>query len=284
MTKQFTGSIKAAVAAAGLALALARTACGQGERSNRIEIHPVTQQIGIVSKVVGKTAWIGLPQRVQEGAKVSFTAYSDGGDVLATGKVAWASTVAPYEAYITGVHAVTTRHDINEFDDLFTIGSLTHKQVEYGAEPRSNGNGVELCVGFFARVSLKKSGEPEGEDLSADTIEPVRANIAALRSQKNKTATAIADAATKALGLDPLTAEEEQSPDYAVNFSALADNLRTFRRLTIPDPITDKLLRRLLTLADHSGSVGASVPNNFIRPQGRPTTGGGGVTGVGTTP
>ena len=247
--------------ALGGLVALAPVAYAQGERSNRIDPHPVRQQVGIVSRVLLKEAWVSFPHSVKTGAKIIITPFSDGGDTLFVGTVNWASAVAPYEAYVTDVHSVTTKHDLNEFHDYYSISAVTKRQREYGSQPETIGDGAFLAAGFYVRADLADTTSPADEN-----VEPARGNIAALRAQKTHIASVIADAAEKALGFDPLVPTDEQVPDYAVNYSALALNLRAFERLTLADPITGKLLSRLRELASSSGQVGAAVPNNFFRP------------------
>ena len=247
--------------ALGGLIALTPAAHAQGERSNRIDPHPVRQQVGVVSRVMEKNAWVAFPNPVKTGAKIIISAFSDGGDTLFVGIVNWASAVAPFEAYITDVHSVTTKHDMNEFYDYFTIGTVTKRQREYGSRPETIGDGVFIGAGFYVRADIADTPAPAEEN-----VEPVRGNIAALRAQKTHIAAVIADAAEKALGLDPLVPPEEQVPEYAVNYSALALNLRAFSRLALADPVTGKLLNRLRELASNSGQVGSAVPNNFFRP------------------
>ena len=213
-----------------------------------------------MSRVLTNDAWVSFAHPVKTGAKISVSAFSDGGDTLFVGTVKWASAVAPFEAYITDLHSVTTKHDVNEFYDYYAIGTLTRQQRDYGSRPETIGDGVFLSAGFFVRADIADTSKPAEEN-----VEPVRGNIAALRAQKSVIATAIADAAQKALGLDPLIPADEQVPEYAVNYSALTANLRAFRRLALTDPITTKLLSRLNELALYSGEAGAAVPNNFFR-------------------
>ena len=247
--------------ALGVIAVAAPPARAQGERSNRLDPHPVRQIVGIVSRVLTNDAWVAFAQPVKVGAKISVSAFSDGGDTLFVGTVKWASAVAPFEAYITDVHSVTTKHDLNEFQDYYTLGAATRRQREYGSQPETIGDGMFFTAGYFVRADIADTQKPAGEN-----VESVRGNIAALRAQNSRIASAIADAAEKALGLDPLVPASEQVADYAVNYSALIVNLRAFQRLAITDPITAKLLTRLNDLAVNSGEAGAAVPNNFFRP------------------
>ena len=247
--------------ALGAIAGISSVAQAQGERSNRLDPHPVRQIVGVVSRVLTNDAWVAFAHPVKTNSKITVSAFSDGGDTLFVGTVKWASAVAPFEAYITDVHAVTTKHNANEFQDYYTNGFATQRQREYGSQPETIGDGIFFTAGYFVRADIADVPKP-----SEDNIEPVRGNIAALRAQNSHIANAIADAAEKALGPDPLTPAQEQVADYAVNYSALALNLRAFRRLAITDPITAKLLNRLNELAVNSGEVGAAVPNNFFRP------------------
>ncbi len=259
-----------------LAVCAAPAAFAQGERSNRIDPHPVRQQVGIVSRVLLMEAWTTFPHPVKMGAKIILSAFSDGGDTLFVGTVNWTSAVAPYEAYITEIHDVKTKHDLNEFTDYFTLGTATRHQKEYGSLPETQGHGVFIAAGYYVRAEIADS-----QKLPDESAEPARANIAALRARKSALATAIADAAEKALGIDPQIAAEEQIAEYAVNYSALSLNLRAFQHLTISDPITVKLLARLNDVAFNNGALGASVPNNFIRPASELNAGGSGGASAG---
>lgn len=241
----------------GAALCGALPSGAQSLRDVRIDLHPVKYQVGIVTKVAANTAWVKLPQRVVEGGKIEFTPFSDGGDVLAVGTVRWVSPIAPYEAYVTEVRAVSTPHRIGDLEDRFSIGTISNIKKEYGPRSDSSALGSYLAAGFFARALP----EPPRENVAA--MEPVRAHIAALRARQTATATAIATAAERALVKDPLLpAEETEDP---VNFSMLSDNLRRFKRVRIEDPITDRLLQRLFRLVHDYGTISEAVPTDFLR-------------------
>jgi hypothetical protein len=245
------------VLAAGIS---ALPAGAQTVRNLRINLHEVRNQVGIVTQVAGRTAWIKVPNRLAPGAVVEFTPFSNGADVLARGRVQWVSPVAPYEAYVTDVQATKTSHRLNEIDDVFSIAAISSARRDYGPTPDSDPFAVYLSAGFFARTPI----EPPRENAAA--VEPVRAHIAALRARNNRVALSIAGAAERALTRDPLIKEEgEEDP---VNFSALADNLRRFRRLRIEDPITERLLKRLYDFIEHHGAVSEAVPTDFLRPAG----------------
>ena len=277
MKQKRNGQLMAALALGGLA-ALHSAAHAQGERSNRLDPHPVRQQVGIVSRVLERNAWVAFAHPVKTGAKIIISPFSDGGDTLFVGTVNWASAVAPFEAYVTEVHSVSTKHDYNEFSDIFVLGTVTRMQREYGSQPETIGDGIFLSAGYYVRAEITDTPPTSDEN-----VEPTRGNIAALRAQKTKIATTIADAAEKALGLNPLINADEQVPDYAVNYAALASSLRAFDHLAIPDPITAKLLYRLRDLASNSGQVGGAVPTNFFRPASELGIGGaGGAAGGGT--
>lgn len=254
------------------AVTAARPTGAQTVRNLRLNVHPTGSQVGIVTQVAGKTAWIRLPARTMPGVTVDFMAFSDGGDTLARGRVQWVSPIAPYEAYVVEVEPIVTSHAMNDIDDLASVALIFRLHRRQGARPETDGFASPLSAGFFARVSV----EPEREE--AGVVEPVRAYIAALRAQKDPIADAIAAAAERALGKDPLSRDEED--DLAVNFAALADNLKRFRRLKIEHPITNRLLRRLYDHIDYHGAISEPVPTDFLRPAGELTPGPGTLPGM----
>lgn len=255
----------------GSALFGAQSSGAQTVRDVRIDLHPVKYQVGIVTKVAANTAWVKLPQRVVEGGKIEFMPFSDGSDVLATGVVKWVTPLAPYEAYITDVKAVSTAHRLGDLEDRFSIAVLGNVKREYGPRPDSDGFGSYLAAGFYARAL------PEPPRETVEAVEPVRAHIAALRSRGTATAAAIATAAERALVKDPLFSKEDT--ELPVNFSILSDNLRRFKLLRIEDPITDRLLQRLLRLVHEVGVLSEAVPTDFLRPAGAVDTTMGGLPG-----
>lgn len=249
------GAWCASVVAVGL---LSSPMQAQTVRNLRIDIHPVGNQVGMVTKVMGNTAWVKLPSRVAETATIEFMPFSDGSDVLARGRVQWVSPVAPYEAFVTNIEATTTSHPLNEIDDAFAIARSARARRNYGSRPESDSFGSYLSAGFYART------KPEPPRDNADTIEPVRAYIASLRTRGNRVAGAISAAAAAALTKDPLS--KESAEELPVNFSALADNLRRFKRLRIEDPITERVLQRLFDYIEYHGTISEAVPSDFLRP------------------
>lgn len=244
----------------GIAVGIGSVANGaSAQRDVRINLHPIKSQVGIVTRMAGKAAWIRLPQPVPEGTKVEFLPYSDGGDVLAVGKVSWVATAAPYEAYVTEIKATKTRHELNDYDSLFSTEALFKETRIYGPRPTSDQYSVDLGAGFFARTPILSPPSAHQDS------EPVTANIRALRALKTRTALSIADAAARALKEDA----SDEPPDYAL----LRERLQPFHRLTISDPITEHLLQRLLDLCDKNEEV-VSIPVNILRPPMAPTGGG----------
>jgi hypothetical protein len=241
-----------------LALGSVSVCSAQTVRNFRIELHPVKGQIGVATRVAGNTAWVRFPLRVAEGAKVEFSPYSDSGDTLAVGTVQWVAPVAPFEAYVTRIEATKTSHQLNEIEDRWSIAYVTNARRDYGPIPITSSFGMVLAAGFFVRANVEAPRE------NADTLEPVRAHIAALRARRNKTADSIATAAERALSRDSVASGEEE-PD-PVNFSALSDNLRRFRRLRIEDPVTARLLHRLFGYIDYHGTISEKVSTDFLRP------------------
>jgi hypothetical protein len=250
------------VAMLGALLGMSPALEAQSLRGDRIDLHAVKDQIGMVTAVADRTAWIRLPQRSAVGQTVSFMFYSDGGDTMATGKIAWTAPTAPYEAYVTGIHAASTRHSVDPYDSADAFEVPAKRTKNYGARPQSDGMGVSLAKGLFARTAVATS--PGGNEV----IEPVRANIAALRAVKpsNRIALAIADAAARALLPAP---ETEGRPDEdSVDYVALALNLERYQKLRIEDRVVDHLLKRLLDIAAQNGGLTFSVSADFLRPPG----------------
>lgn len=261
-----------------LASGLMAPAHAQGSVGDvRVALHPPGTQVGVVTSTREDSAWIRLPHMTRVGVAVAFSTFSDSGDALARGQIQWVAPTAPYEAYVTGIKPVSTRHPLNPYDDLFAAGSLTGETVPHSTVPHSDGRGVSLATGFFVRAPL----EPEPTDVDAE--EPVRANLKALRSLKNKTAKDIVASAERALVADPLNAGADAMAEDAVNYAVLVDNLRRFRRMKIVDPITDRLLRRLFRLAEEHTHSSGSLPDDFLRPPAAPSSTGQPGTSPGTT-
>lgn len=251
-----------ALLAGALACALPGTilsAAAQNVRDARIDLYSLGTQVGIVTAVNGKTAWVRLPHEAQVGSKIEFSIFSDSADMLAAGQVKWVSPVAPYEAYVTDIAAKKTRHNLNDYDDMLAIGALLKTETARGAVPFSEAYAGPLASGFFARVPVLRTEE------DADGVEPVRAYIGALRDQKNKTATAIAVAAERALVADPQAFEADVPAGEAVNFTMLEDNLRRFRRMSLSDPVTQHVLARLIAISRANGGSGGRVAKDILR-------------------
>ncbi|GEM_PF-4516058 len=232
------------------------TAHSQSLRDSRIETYPTTDQVGIVSRVYTDAAWIRMPQRVKTAAPVEFLFFSDGGDVVARGVVSFVMPTSPYEAYVINIRPVKTSHPLSPFRDKFSVGAAYGRRGSVGVAPYSDPQAVGIVTGSYARVT-------KDEDIVEEGAEPVRAHIAALRARNTKFATAIANAATRALKLDPLRDEINEEP---VDFSALNDYLRPFRRVVIEDRATEKLLGRLFTLVVDRGYISERVSTDFLRP------------------
>ena len=232
------------------------TAHSQSLRDGRIETHPTTDQVGIVSRVYTDAAWIRMPQRVKTAVPVEFLFFSDGGDVVARGIVSFVTPTAPYEAYVINIRPTKTSHSLSPFKDKFSIGAAYGLKGDVGTAPYSDSQAVGIMTGIYARVTKDEGVVEEG-------AEPVRAHIAALRARNSKFATSIANAAAHALKADPLRDEINDEP---VDFSALYDYLRPFRRVVIEDRVTEKVLGRLFTLVIDRGYVSERVSTDFLRP------------------
>ncbi len=257
-SRNFGGALTAG--ALGLTLAFVGKSVGaQDIRDVRIDLHPVQTQVGIVTRVLGKTAWVLAPRPLPVGSKIAFSTFSDGGDTMATGTVRYVTPVAPYEIYVADIAAASVKHSLNDYDSYFSFEALLKLKQKVGPRPVNEGIGTDLCIGFFARAPFAPA------TVDAESLEPVRAHVAELRKLKNKMAQAIADAASRALVADPLRTDSAENDEYAVNFSLLSDNLRRFRHIPIADPLTERLLSRLNDLAVEGG-VGGAVPTDFLRP------------------
>jgi hypothetical protein len=232
----------------------------QNVRDDRINLYDPGPQVGIITRVKGTTAWIQMPHRVPGGSKAEFLFYSDGGDVMALGNVRFVMPIAPYEAYVTDIKAVSTLHDINDYDSLWAAEAISREKRPVGSRPESDPFGVSLAIGLFARTPIA----PTPPD--SDGIEPVRALINVLRTRSNKTARAIADAAEHALEIPVPDTEIDFDWADGVNYHALADSLNRFRRIRIEDPITERVLRRMLNLIEENGYIEDVVPIDFLRP------------------
>lgn len=232
------------------------TAHSQSLRDGRVEIYPTTDQVGIVSRVYTDAAWIRMPQRVKTAAPVEFLFFSDGGDVVARGVVSFVTPTAPYEAYVINIRPAKTSHPLSPFREKLSIGAAYGRKGSVGTAPYSDPQAVGLMTGNYARVTKDEGAVEEG-------AEPVRAHIAALRARNSKFAASIANAAARALKADPLRDEINDEP---VDFSALYDYLRPFRRVVIEDRATEKLLGRLFTLVVDRGYVSERVSTDFLRP------------------
>lgn len=255
----FLGKALRTAALYGMAIGMTLPAGAQDLRDVRIDPHPIRTQVGLVTRVLSTSAWIKMPRRVNVGMTVAFMPYSDGGDTLAVGQVNWVAPLPPYEAYVTGIKAVSTKHRANPYNTLGAFETVTNLKVESKPRQETDPHGVSLAIGFFARLPLLP------EETNEEAVEPVRAHIAALRARKSQTATAIADAIERALKATPFLTTPGQPEEEAVNYPAIAENLRRFRRLIIPDPITERLFRRVLHLVEESGSLGEAVPIDFLR-------------------
>lgn len=227
----------------------------QNLKSERLELQPAAGQVGIVNKVFTDSAWIRVPQRVATGAPAEFLLFSDGGDVVARGVIRFVTPTPPYEAYVSGIRPIKTSHPQSPFKDKFAMGSIYGLKREVGTTTFDDSFGVGLAIGNYVRVA---------KDVStvADEIEPVRAHIAALRAVKSPFADKIATAASKALVADPLRDEPNDEP---VDYSALTDALKPFRRVQLTDPITQKLFTRLYWLALDNGVFTEKVSTDFLR-------------------
>ena len=208
-----------------------------------LELHQLGSQVGVISKMVGRNVWVTLPHHTTKGAIVEFMAFSDGSHTLATGKVAFVTPTAPFEAYVTDLKATVTKRE----PFLLLRGLVPAKKI-HGPSPVSDGFAISLAVGIYARTPVA----PTPED--TDGIEPVQAHITALRALRNPTATAIAEATSVAV--------HPESVDYQV----LTDRLKKFRRLDIQNPFTAKLLKRLWSIAEDSDSKSTVVSPSFLRP------------------
>jgi hypothetical protein len=249
---KWNGCTLAAVALMGLS---AGTAQAQNLRAERLELYPPEGQVGIVNRLLTDTAWIRVPQRVQNGAPAEFMLFSEGSDVVARGVVRFVTPTPPYEAYVTGIRAIKTTHPQSPFKDKFAIGSLYGLKRDIGVTTLDDSFGVGLAVGNYVRVAKDTNTGGEG-------VEPVRAHIAALRAIGSPFAVKIAAAASKALVADPLRDEETDEP---VDYSALTDALKPFRRVQITDPVTQKLFTRLYWLARDNGVFTEKVSTDFLR-------------------
>ncbi len=237
--------------------AMALPAGAQSLRDVRVDPYPPGTQVGILTDISGRTAWIRFPDPLPTNARVDISAYSEGADVLAMGRVRWVSPVAPYDAYVVDIRTVTTSHDINPDEDLFVIGPLFKAKKSFGEIPVTEPYGVPIATGFFARTAVARP--------PAAVVEPVRTLIGALRAQRSPAANAIADAAQRALGPDPLAADTDIPAEEAVNYTQLADNLRRFHRLQIADPITKHILDRLDRIVRANAGAGARVSKDMLR-------------------
>jgi hypothetical protein len=263
------GLLPALTLSAGAALVVT-PASAQEITDARFDPYPVNALVGLVTKAQGATAWIQMPSPVPVGAKIEFATASDGTDALYVGTARWTAPTAPYETYVTDIRAVSRKYPANEYDTLLGVEiSLNLRRVSK-IRPQNDPNGVALAIGFAARTPLPTAPPP------TEAVEPVRAHIRALRALKTKTADAIAAAAEKSLpdpDADDLQAQEE------INYVQLVESLRRFRRLQIADPITEKLLGRLLLLANESGRIGSAVPADLLRPASELQNTGPGVPG-----
>jgi hypothetical protein len=232
-------------------------AAAQNIRDTRINLYPIGKQVGIVTDVSGATAWARMPKPVRVGDTIEFMAYSDSGDVLASGQVRWASPVAPYEALIGLIKPTVARHPVSDFDDDFIIGPISKRSVPMGTLSDNEPFGFYLAVGFFARAVVA----PRSEDRAAR--EPVRAFIEALRALNNKTATDMAAAAERALVADP--SDPDTPADEAVNYTDLSANLRRFHRMDISDTIEGHILHRLDLIAQANGGDGSKISKEILR-------------------
>lgn len=235
------------------------SASAQELRDVRLDPHPLRTQVGMVTRVLGNAVWIKMPGPIRSGAKAEFLAYSDGGDTLAVGQVQWVSPVAPYEAYVTGIKAVSARFPANPYDTFGATEVLSKQTVTRKPSPQSDPNGLSLAVGFFARLPLVAASG------SKEAIDPLNAHIRALRALKTKTATEIANAVEQAMRVRSKTASAVLDEEESINYSEIASRLRRFRRLQIPDPITERLLRRIVALVEDSGTLGDAVSIDFLR-------------------
>jgi len=206
---------------------------GSAQDPNRIRVYPPTlrTQVGIVSHVVGDTAWIRMPSPVSAGARVEFLVGRDDRVPVAIGQVRWSAPVAPYEAYVTDIRAMRSGHTVKKEDN-----------EGMGLSIDADGAEVQLAGGFMARTAMPPATESEA-------VEPVRANIRALRMLGGRTATAIADAAERALNAG------SGGEDGDVDYTALRNNLRRFERLKEMPPIAERLMNRLTDIADDHGVV-----------------------------
>src|SRR5262245_59999876 len=127
-----------------LALGSVSMCSAQTVRNLRVDLYHVKGQTGLVTHVVGNTAWARFTKRVAEGATVEFMIYSDSGDTMAVGKVQWVTPVAPFEAYVTGIEATTTSHELNEIDDVWSIAYVTNAHRDYGPVSIKSAWGVSL--------------------------------------------------------------------------------------------------------------------------------------------
>src|SRR5579883_1606899 len=114
-----------AAGACALALLAGRPAGAQDVTNLRVTPHPVRVQVGYVTDVSGQSAWIKMPQRLRAGARIDFLAFSDGVDALFSGTVTWVTPIAPYEAYVTDIRALSKRHTASDYASLTATEALT---------------------------------------------------------------------------------------------------------------------------------------------------------------
>lgn len=243
-------------------------AAAQGSRDARTNLYPIGRQVGVVTETNGDKAWIKLQHRVLPNGKVEFLYFSDGVDVMATGTIVWATTVSPYEAYVTGIKPKKVKHDINEDDDYWSIGALLKQQTTLGPVSEEDPDGGYLSAGMYARTSI-----PSIPD-NAEAQEPVRAAIRALRNRPNRAAREIAVAAGRALVPATLSLETDVPADEVVNFDLLESGLRRFQRIDISDPITKHVLKRLTALARAKNTSGTRVSKEVLGPGTKSTDSG----------
>ena len=195
-------------------------------RAQRLKPYEPKNQTGIITKLVGDSAWVRMPNRAKQGATVDFAYFSDAKEIIASGRVQWAAPVAPYDLYITGIKL----------------------KVQPASE--TDGLAAQLAIGLYAKTAqdahVRTPNENDGE-------EPVQANIVALKAINTALAKRIATAA-------------ESAQSTTIDYTKLMVELKPFAKLNIEDPVTKKLLQRLQDLIVENGGITEKVSSDFLKP------------------
>ena len=147
----------------GAAFALSAKANAQGERSNRIDPHPVRQQVGIVSRVIDRSAWVRLCASGQNGRKNRDFGFFGRGRyfILSTRRIGRAPAL-PTKPMSRNIHAISTKHDRNEFDDDLALGALKHQVGLRDAAGKPSGRACFSPPGIsFAPRWMKRRARPK---------------------------------------------------------------------------------------------------------------------------